>query len=151
MIKINDPSNVKDLNYINDEEILYKAKVSNLLIYLPISILLVSLFLLFKVQLIFSGVLFILNILCIYIVKLYIKNSFIYITKTKLHYYFGVFSNNSDTLQLSKINKVEVRQSIFDMFCNTGNLFLLTNSGDRETFIFIENPKEFKTQINNLI
>lgn len=151
MIKINDPSNVKYLNYINNEEILYKAKVSNLLIFLPISMLLVSLFLLFKINLIFSGTLFSLNILCIFIVKLYVKNSFIYITPTKIHYYFGVFSNNSDILQLSKINKVEVRQSVFDMVCNTGNVFLLTNSGDRENFIFIENPKGFKTQINNLI
>ena len=90
------------------------------------------------------------NLFCVYLVSLYIRNSFIYITKTKLHYYFGVFANNSDVLLINKINKIEVRQSIFDMVCNTGNVYLITNSGERESFYFIEKPKLLKTQISQI-
>ena len=150
MIKINDPSNVKDLKTIENEEILLKVKVSNILLYAPLSILLVSFFLLFKINLLFSGLFFIMNLFCVYLVSLYIRNSFIYITKTKLHYYFGVFANNSDVLLINKINKIEVRQSIFDMVCNTGNVYLITNSGERESFYFIEKHKILKTQISQI-
>ena len=115
MIKINDPSNVKDLKTIENEEILLKVKVSNILLYAPLSILLVSFFLLFKINLLFSGLFFIMNLFCVYLVSLYIRNSFIYITNTKLHYYFGVFANNSDVLLINKINKIAVKNNFFIM------------------------------------
>ena len=51
---------------------------------------------------------------------------------------------------INKINKIEVRQSIFDMVCNTGNVYLITNSGERESFYFIEKPKLLKTQISQI-
>lgn len=151
MIKIKDPNNVSNIKEINGEEIRYKAKVSNVLLYIPSSFMIISIFLLFKIYLPFSLCILLFNLLCIFIVYLYIKNSFIYITDTKIHYYFGVFDNNYDALLFNKINKIEVRQSIFEMIINVGNINLIGNSGEREVFTFIEKPKELKNIIITML
>lgn len=144
-IKFKDPSNVSNLENINNEKILFKAYISKIIYTIPASLLMVSIFL-FIIQFpyIFSISCLVVTIFAGIIVKLYVLNSFILFTETKIYYYFGILSDNSDMILINKVSKLETRQSIFDMVFNIGNIIIVDNSGEREEFYFIKNPKHIK-------
>lgn len=145
-------NSLNDISSIDDENIIYKSKVSKILFVIPVFFSLFILFLIIiKSDLVFIITSLIFNMLLFLYIKFYLDKSFIYLTKSKLHYYFGIIPNNSDLVFLNKINKITVQQSIFEMIFNIGNVIIVDNSGERQTFYFIKKPNELKSIFSKTI
>jgi uncharacterized membrane protein YdbT with pleckstrin-like domain len=138
-----------DNNLINGEEVIYNGKI-HWFIYFPAVFSLIIFLLLIFIN---SNATKIIAILMfVYGISVGFK-SFIYsistefgITNKRIISKLGVVSRETTELLHSKIESIQVDQSVLGRLLNYGNLKITGTGGSFSTILMIENPIEFKKQ-----
>lgn len=138
------------LNIREDEEIILLERTSLVIFIMPTLIAIFSLFFLFnEVFLGFLGVLFADLFVLISCYLLYI-NTFFLITNKKVIIKFGIFNRIIEDIPINRIGSIKVTQGIIGVMFNYGNIYLSDYSGSTGKTYVINNPLNFKKQLNNL-
>jgi len=87
-----------------------------------------------------------------YLIYLYLKdkNSEFGITNKRLIIKTGIISRNTLELNLSKIESVNVNQSILGRMLGYGSLGVIGTGGTKEVFVKINNPIQFRKKFQEL-
>lgn len=86
----------------------------------------------------------------IYLV-LKIKKSEFVITDKRVVVKFGVFGRDTTETILSKIETVNMNESLFGRILNYGTIFIKGTGGTKQKLLRIKNPIEFKKQLSSQI
>lgn len=134
------------------EPILYKATISKILLIVPFLVLVFSCTGLFlDLSIILKAIPVLFALLFFVGSYYYIKNSFVYITNSKIHFHWGIISNNEDVILINKVSKIEVRQSIFEIVLNIGSVVVIDISGSKEVFYLLNNPKQIRNEFLKIL
>lgn len=133
------------------DQILFETSISEILMFPAIFMFVLSIFSFFFTKFVLAFCFFFISTITLILMYLLIKNSLILVTSKKIHYTFGIVGNNSDTILISKVNRVEIRQSLFQVFLNLGDVIIIDNSGVKEQFKYINKPKELRNAISQLL
>ena len=132
-------------NLMQNEKIIFATKESSVLYYTPIGYLLISLACLFF-QMVFwfgmAGVLF----SGIYFAGLYVNvNSSLYVvTSKRIFVKSGFLQRTSIEFPLSKVESIQLSQSLLGRMFNFGSIKINGVGGDSGNVYLLSNPLEFK-------
>lgn len=138
------------LNIREDEEVLLVEKTSVIIFILPILIGLFSFVFLFYKEYLGFLLSILSSVLLLFSCYLLYQNTFFAITDKKVLIKFGIFNRVIEDIPINRLGSISIKQDFIGVIFNYGNVYLSDFSGNTGKTYIINNPMNFKKQLNNL-
>ncbi len=138
------------LNIREDEEVLLVEKTSVVIFILPILIGLFSFVFLFYQEYLGFLLSMLSSVLLLFSCYLLYQNTFFAITDKKVLIKFGIFNRVIEDIPINRLGSISIKQDFIGVIFNYGNVYLSDFSGNTGKTYIINNPMNFKKQLNNL-
>ena len=138
------------LNIREDEEVLLVEKTSVIIFILPILIGLFSFVFLFYKEYLGFLLSILSSVLLLFSCYLLYQNTFFAITDKKVLIKFGIFNRVIEDIPINRLGSISIKQDFIGVIFNYGNVYLSDFSGNTGKTYIINNPMNFKKQLNSL-
>jgi uncharacterized membrane protein YdbT with pleckstrin-like domain len=136
---------------MNDETILYRAKISWKVLIWPIVMIIFLIWVSSKIHPLAAFFAVILSIYFIFQVVLIILTTEFALTNRRIIGKKGILHQHSMEILLNKVESIAVEQPLVGRIFDFGTVTVIGSGGTPESFKSIDNPMELRKQVNNQI
>jgi len=138
-------------NLVRDEIVIYRAKISWAVFFLPVVLLVLLIWLSSEIHEIVVVFAIIFSMYILLRVLLVILTTEFAITNRRIIAKKGIIQQNSMEILLSKVESITISQTLDGRVFGFGTVTVTGSGGTKEFFKSISNPLELRNQVNNQI